>query len=375
MFDLSLKKYGYQELLIAIILNVFGLIFIQSSLQSNMSILMSQLMISIISLIFCLVISFLNLKRALARYEIFYAFLLMALLSIIIIGTASGRNSTRWIEVPIINAKLQPSEFVKLFFIIYMSKYIEKTGIMINRFGNLIKVVMFFAIPFVMILAQPNLSSSLILLFIFISMLFASHLDLKWFIGGGLIVTILIFIIYLTAVNGLLYRFPILKDYQKQRIVSFFSPTEDDQGTYQQENSIMAIGSGRLFGKGINNDSTQSVKNGNWLVEEQNDFIFAIVGEEIGFFGSLIIILLYIFLIISCLFIAGGQREEYKKLICVGIAGWIATQSFVNLGVATGVLPNTGVPLPFFSQGGSSLLSIYMAMGLIINIKRDVRGR
>ena len=375
MFDLSLKKYGYQELLIAIILNVFGLIFIQSSLQSNMSILMSQLMISIISLIFCLVISFLNLKRALARYEIFYVFLLMALLSIIIIGTASGRNSTRWIEVPIINAKLQPSEFVKLFFIIYMSKYIEKTGIMINRFGNLIKVVIFFAIPFVMILAQPNLSSSLILLFIFISMLFASHLDLKWFIGGGLIVTILIFIIYLTAVNGLLYRFPILKDYQKQRIVSFFSPTEDDQGTYQQENSIMAIGSGRLFGKGINNDSTQSVKNGNWLVEEQNDFIFAIVGEEIGFFGSLIIILLYIFLIISCLFIAGGQREEYKKLICVGIAGWIATQSFVNLGVATGVLPNTGVPLPFFSQGGSSLLSIYMAMGLIINIKRDVRGR
>ena len=373
MFDLNLKNYGYQELLISILLNVFGLVFIQSSLKTNMSILMSQLMISIISLIFCLGISFLNLKRALVRYEIFYIFLLLALLSIIIIGTASGRNSTRWIEVPIVNAKLQPSEFVKLFFIIYMSKYIEKTGPMINRFGNLLKVVFFFAVPFVMILAQPNLSSSLILLFIFVSMLFASKLNLKWFVGGSLAVLILLITVYLTAVNGLLYRFPILKDYQKQRIVSFFSPTEDDQGTYQQENSIMAIGSGRIFGKGINNDSTQSVKNGNWLVEEQNDFIFAIVGEEVGFFGSLIIILLYIFLIISCLFIAGGQREEYKKLICVGIAGWLATQSFVNLGVATGVLPNTGVPLPFFSQGGSSLLSIYMAMGLIINIKRDVR--
>ena len=204
-------------------------------------------------------------------------------------------------------------------------------------------------------------------------MLFLSKLKLKWFVGGAAAMLIFIIIVYLTAVNGLLYKFPILKDYQKHRIVSFFSPTEDDQGTYQQENSIMAIGSGRILGKGINNDSTQSVKNGNWLVEEQNDFIFAVVGEEIGFLGSFIIILLYIFLIISCLFIAGRQREEYKKLICVGIAGWLATQSFVNLGVATGVLPNTGVPLPFFSQGGSSLLSIYMAMGLVINIKREVR--
>ena len=373
MFDLNLKNYGYQELVVSILLNVFGLVFIQSSLKTNMSILMSQLMISIISLIFCLVISFLNLKKALVRYEIFYIFLLIALLSIIIIGTASGRNSTRWIEVPIVNAKLQPSEFVKLFFIIFMAKYIEKIGIMINRFGDLLKIIFFFAVPFVMILAQPNLSSSLILLFIFISMLFVSKLKLKWFVGGAAAMLIFIIIVYLTAVNGLLYKFPILKDYQKQRIVSFFSPTEDDQGTYQQENSIMAIGSGRILGKGINNDSTQSVKNGNWLVEEQNDFIFAVVGEEIGFLGSFIIILLYIFLIISCLFIAGRQREEYKKLICVGIAGWLATQSFVNLGVATGVLPNTGVPLPFFSQGGSSLLSIYMAMGLVINIKREVR--
>ncbi len=373
MFDLNLKNYGYQELVVSILLNVFGLVFIQSSLKTNMSILMSQLMISIISLIFCLTISFLNLKRVLARYEIFYIFLLLSLLSIIIIGTASGRNSIRWIEVPIVNAKLQPSEFVKLFFIIFMAKYIEKIGIMINRFGDLLKIIFFFAVPFVMILAQPNLSSSLILLFIFISMLFVSKLKLKWFVGGAAAMLIFIIIVYLTAVNGLLYKFPILKDYQKQRIVSFFSPTEDDQGTYQQENSIMAIGSGRILGKGINNDSTQSVKNGNWLVEEQNDFIFAVVGEEIGFLGSFIIILLYIFLIISCLFIAGRQREEYKKLMCVGIAGWLATQSFVNLGVATGVLPNTGVPLPFFSQGGSSLLSIYMAMGLVINIKREVR--
>ena len=164
-----------------------------------------------------------------------------------------------------------------------------------------------------------------------------------------------------------------MRDYQKNRIASFFQPTEKDEGVYQQENSIIAIGSGKVLGKGINNTSNQSVKNGNWLAEAQNDFIFAVVGEEIGFLGSTIIILAYIFLIVSCLIIAEKQREYYKKLICVGVATWIGVQSFINIGVATSMIPNTGVPLPFFSQGGSSLLSIYMAMGLVINIKREVR--
>lgn len=373
MFDLNLRNYGYLELFVCIVLNVLGLIFIQSSLSTTANRLISQLMISIVSLMICIIISFLNLKKAINRPFAFFWLSVISLFILRISGTAFGRNSVRWINIPIINSQLQPSEFVKLFVILFISKYIEKMGIMINRFGNLMKVIALFAVPFIMILAQPNLSSSLILLFIFMAMLFSSELDLKWFIGGATTAIVIVLSIYVMATNGLIYSLPVLEDYQKQRIVSFVNPAEGDQGTYQQENSVTAIGSGKILGKGINNDSTQSVKNGNWLAEEQNDFIFAVVGEEVGFLGSTIIILLYIFLVVSCFVIAGRQREVYRKLICVGVGTWIGAQCFVNIGVATSIIPNTGVPLPFFSQGGSSLLSVYMGMGFVINIKREVR--
>lgn len=374
MFEFNLKNYGFFELFLCIILNAIGLVFIRSSISGNMYSFMSQLLISIMSLVVCIIISFLNLKKVLSRYFVYYWIAVIILLLVRIIGIAWGRNSMRWVDIPFIHVKLQPSEFAKIFIILFMSKYIEQMDSKINQMGNLMKVVGFFSIPFLMILLQPNLSSALIMFFIFFSMLFTSKLDIRWFLFGGLAFILLFGTLYLSAKNGLIYKLPVLQQYQKQRIVSFFNKEEGDQGTYQQENSAIAIGSGKLFGKGINNDSTQSVKNGNWLAEEQNDFIFAIVGEEVGFVGSVGIILLYILLVIRCFSIGNKQREFYKKLICVGVGSWIGFQSFVNMGVATSLIPNTGVPLPFFSQGGSSLLAVYMGMAFVINIKRDIRG-
>ena len=373
MFDFNLKNYGFAELFVCIFLNVVGLIFIQSSVGEQLGSFMSQLSISIVSLILCILISFLDLKIALRRPFIFLIICVTSLLVVFLLGTAYGRNSTRWFSLPLVNMAIQPSEFAKLFVILFLSKYIEKQGEMINRFSNLVKVIFFFGIPFLLIFFQPNLSSSLILFFIFFAMMFTSKIKFRYILGTVGALLLLYFIIYISVQFGFLYQVPFLRDYQKNRIASFFQPTEKDEGVYQQENSIIAIGSGKVLGKGINNTSNQSVKNGNWLAEAQNDFIFAVVGEEIGFLGSTIIILAYIFLIVSCLMIAGKQREYYKKLICVGVATWIGVQSFINIGVATSMIPNTGVPLPFFSQGGSSLLSIYMAMGLVINIKREVR--
>ena len=268
--------------------------------------------------------------------------------------------------------EIQPSEFAKVFLILYMSKYIEKLDVQINKFGNLVKAFLLFLVPFILIFIQPNLSSSLILTTIFIGMLFASKLKFKWFaIFGG--AAVVLYLLVLASVKfGFIEKMPLLRDYQKNRIESFFTPSEKNEAQYQQENSVIAIGSGKLLGKGINNDSPNSVKNGNWLAEAQNDFIFAVVGEEVGFLGTLTIILLYIYLIISCIITASKQREYYKNLICIGVAVWIGVQTFINIGVATSLLPNTGVPLPFFSQGGSSLLSIYMGIGLVLNIRREV---
>lgn len=371
-FDLRLKNYGYFLLSICIVLNTIGLIFVNSSTPNNPNNFISQLLSSLLSLFFCVIISVLDLKKVMSKSYHFMFMAIAVLVLVRIIGTASGRNSMRWIMIPVINVELQPTEFVKLLVILFMAKYLEKMDTMINIFSEFMKVVMWFMVPFLLIVTQPNLSSSLILLFIFISMLFVSKLKVKWFVFMALSVIILYGTLYFVAKNNLLEHMPLLRDYQKQRIASFFDPESHDQAAFQQENSVMAIGSGQFLGKGINNDSPQSVKNGNWLIEARNDFIFAVVGEEVGFLGSTIIILLFIFLVTNCLVIAGQTREEYKKFICVGIATWIGFQTFINIGVATSMIPNTGIPLPFFSKGGSAILSIYMAMGFVLNIKRDV---
>ena len=372
MFDFNLKNYGYFQLIACIILNIAGLIFIQSSVGERIYSFMSQLGISIASLIICILISFLDMRKVMSRPVLFMLICVFGLVLVQITGTAFGRNSIRWIRIPFTGMELQPSEFAKIFVILFMSKYIEKMDVQINQLGNLIKVLLWFLIPFALIFIQPNLSSSLILLFTFISMLFASKLKFKWFgIFGG--AAILIYILVFASVKfGFIDNLPLLRDYQKNRIVSFFVPTEKNEAHYQQENSVIAIGSGKLFGKGINNDSPNSVKNGNWLAEAQNDFIFSVVGEEVGFFGCMIIMLLYIYLIISCIIVASKQRVYYKNLICIGVACWLGIQTFINIGVATSMMPNTGVPLPFFSQGGSSLLSVYMGMGFVLNIRREV---
>jgi rod shape determining protein RodA len=136
----------------------------------------------------------------------------------------------------------------------------------------------------------------------------------------------------------------------------------------QQQNSIMAIGSGQLWGKGLNNSVATSMKNANYIIEPQTDFIFAVAGEELGFIGTLIIILLLLFIILSCILIGRKAKDLSGRLICCGMAALIGFQSVFNIFVATGLMPNTGIPLPFVSYGLTSLLSLYMGMGIVLNV-------
>ena len=137
---------------------------------------------------------------------------------------------------------------------------------------------------------------------------------------------------------------------------------------YQQNNAIMAIGSGQLTGKGLNNNTTTSVKNGNFIFEPQTDFIFAIVGEELGFVGCCIVIGLLLLIVVQCILIGLRAQDLAGRIICCGVAAQIGFQSFINIGVATGILPNTGIPLPFVSYGLTSLISLYMGIGIVLNI-------
>ena len=130
----------------------------------------------------------------------------------------------------------------------------------------------------------------------------------------------------------------------------------------------MAIGSGQLYGKGLDTTAIESVKNGNFISEPQTDFIFAIVGEELGFVGSVIVILLLLFIVLECIFMARKAKDLSGKLICCGMASLVGFQGFVNICVATGLMPNTGLPLPFVSYGLTSLVSLFMGIGFVLNV-------
>ena len=147
-----------------------------------------------------------------------------------------------------------------------------------------------------------------------------------------------------------------------------FLPDNASDEAYQQKNSVMAIGSGQLTGKGLDNNTTTSVKNGNFISEPQTDFIFAVVGEEMGFLGSALIIILLLLITIECIIIAKRAKDLSGRLLCCGVAALIGFQSFVNICVVTGLMPNTGIPLPFVSYGLTSLVSSFIGIGLVLNV-------
>jgi rod shape determining protein RodA len=160
----------------------------------------------------------------------------------------------------------------------------------------------------------------------------------------------------------------LLKGYQDRRILAWLHPEDHPGDAYQQQNSIMAIGSGQMLGKGLNNTSAYSVKNGNFIPEPHTDFIFAVAGEELGFIGAVVIIILLFLIAFEILRITKKAKDMAGKIICVGVASLITIQSFVNISVVTGLLPNTGLPLPFVSYGLTSLITLYIGIGLVLNV-------
>ncbi len=220
-------------------------------------------------------------------------------------------------------------------------------------------------IPWFMVENQPDLSTSIVIAVIFLSLLFLGGLSYKIILG------VLAVVIPAAALFIYLILQPdqkILEDYQWIRIMSWLQPEKYAENVFQQKNSIMAIGSGQLWGKGLNNDTVFSVKNGNFIPEPQTDFIFAVAGEELGFVGSAIILALLLLIVIECILMGRRAKDLSGQLICGGVAVWIGFQTFVNICVVTGMMPNTGLTLPFVSYGLTSLVSLFIGIGLVLNV-------
>ena len=230
----------------------------------------------------------------------------------------------------------------------------------------LLLAVLFIIPPLTLIYKQPNLSTTFLVSVLFCVLMFVGGLSWK-IIGGVLAVAVPSVLVFLSIVMQ--EGQTLIKDYQRDRIMAFFDPaTYADTEAYQQLNSVIAIGSGQLWGKGLNNTDIASVKNGNFLPESQTDFIFAVIGEELGFVGSAVVILLLILIAMRCVSIARVAKDTAGMVIAAGMGSLIGIQGFMNIAVATMMMPNTGLPLPFVSYGLSSLVSMYIGIGFVLNV-------
>ena len=236
----------------------------------------------------------------------------------------------------------------------------------LNDKWTLIRYAVLCGIPLALIIVEPNLSTTICTALVLCLLIYIGGLDYRFIIRTFLILIPVAVIFLSIAVQP---NQPFLKDYQQKRILAFIEPEKyASDEAYQQNNSVMAIGSGQLTGKGLDNNTTTSVKNGNFISEPQTDFIFAIVGEELGFVGSCLVIALLLLIVIQCILIGIRAQNLAGRIICCGVGGLIGIQSFINIAVATKMIPNTGVPLPFVSYGLTSLVSLYIGIGFVLNV-------
>ena len=281
----------------------------------------------------------------------------------------SGGGAQRWIEIG--SLRFQPSELAKLVLILFFAQFIMKNKKTINKITTLVLCGLLFAVPAYLILDQPDLSTTIVITVIFCVLLFVGGISWRYILTAVAIVVPVACLFVFLAIQP---DNTFLENYQKERILSFIYPEEyADSTAYQQLNSVVAIASGQLEGKGYKNNEVTSVKNGRYILEPHTDFIFAVIGEEFGFKGSIFLIAVLFSIVLECLYVAYKAKDTAGRLIAAGVAAWIGFQTFFNLGVATFILPNTGLPLPFISYGLTSVLCLYMGIGFVLNVKLQPR--
>lgn len=231
--------------------------------------------------------------------------------------------------------------------------------------------VAMYALPWILVWEQPDLSTSIVLLAVFCIIMFAGGVSLKLVFGA---IAVAIPAVALVISLALQPDSDLLTDNQKTRVLAFVNPQEyETTYAYQQLNSVTAIASGQLEGKGYKNNEITSVKNGNFLSEAQTDFIFSVIGEEFGFKGSVVVIVLLFSVALECISVARKAKDVAGTIIAASMGGLVAFQGFFNIGVATFILPTTGLTLPFVSYGLTSLLSLFIGMGFVLNVRLQAK--
>lgn len=357
------KKLNISLFITIIILALFGLMMIYSAssvwaeykFNDSFYYFKRQLIFIVIGIFIMYVVSKIDYRIYYEKSNKILLICFILLILVLIPGIGSVRNGSRsWFGIGSLG--IQPSEAAKLALIIFTSKYLSKNNKFVKSYKDgvfpILGVVFLF---FGLIMLQPDLGTGMILVVSIISLLFIAGVNMKFFIGGGIIGVIGVIILIIIA------------PYRMDRITSFIDPWKDPLGTgFQIIQSLYAIGPGGLLGTGYLN----SIQKQFYLPEPQTDFIFSIIAEEFGIFGAIFVVGMFLFIIYKGLKIALSCNNLFGKYLAFGMIFQLSFQTMMNLMVVIGMIPVTGVTLPFLSYGGSSLLITMFSMGIILSISR-----
>lgn len=357
----KLQDYNFRLIIVLMALTSMGVLLVGSA---DPSLQKKQFLGMVLGLIVMVIVSLIDFSWILNSSWIMYGGNILLLLLVKVMGT-DANGAQRWLSIG--GFQFQPTELAKIILILFFAKFFMDHEEDLNTLRTLVKAVVLIAIPLSLILSQPDLKNTITVAILFCIMIYVAGLSYK-IIGSILLIAVPMAIVFLFIVVQPDQK--LIKDYQRDRIMAFLNSEDDaySDDVLQQENSVTAIGSGQLTGKGLNNNEVASANKGNFVSENQTDFIFSVAGEELGFIGCTAILLMLFLVILECIRVSLRAKDASGKLICCGVASLVGIQTFINIAVVTKILPNTGTPLPFVSYGLTSIVSLYIGMGLVLNV-------
>ena len=357
----KLRDYNFRLVFALLVLTSLGVLLVGSAEPALRNRQLAGMILGVLAMV---IVSLMDFSWILNFNWIMYAGNLALLLFVILFGK-DANGAQRWINIA--GIQFQPTELAKIVIILFFAKFFMDHEEDLNTLHTLVKSAVLIALPLVLILIQPDLKNTITIAILFCILLYVAGLSYK-IIGGALLIAVPLAVIFLFIVVQPDQK--LLKPYQRSRIMAFLNSEDDEYSdeVIQQKNSVTAIGSGQLTGKGLNNNEVTSANKGNFVSENQTDFIFSVAGEELGFIGCTAILLLLLLIIFECIKTGIRAKDLSGRLICCGVAAIVGVQSFINIAVVTKIFPNTGTPLPFVSYGLTSMVSLYIGMGLVLNV-------
>ncbi len=358
----KLRFYNFRLIVFLLLLSGFGIQLVGIAMSDLKT---RQLAGVALGVIIMLILSFIDYSWILNFQWFIYGFNILMLLAVYAFGN-SVNGAARWIDLGFVT--FQPTELSKVLIVVFFAKFLMDHEDEINTFQVIARSAVLLGFPLILIYIQPDMKNTLTILMVFAILYYIAGLSYRIIVGAVLIIIPAI-VIFLSIVVQPDQK--LIKDYQRDRIMSFLYPENEEysDNIEQQRNSQTAIAAGELLGRRHNEEQeVSSVNEGNFVPENQTDFIFAVAGEEYGFVGCAAIVLLLLAISLECVRMGMRAKDLSGKILCCGVASIVSIQGFLNISVATGIAPNTGTPLPFVSYGLTSIVSLFIGMGFVLNV-------